>query len=123
MVEHHPSVMVPAGVGALTHVEPADAVRQHQDRSERGGRHRLGDALSRDPLKAYQKRELTLHRGGEGQGVCRRKSSIAFGDLACPSWTAAYGGLVMMLRQPFRTLRLARKSTPGVPKPQSAMSS
>ena len=69
VVEYHPSMMVLAIIGVLAHIEPANAVRQHQNRSERRGRHHFSDPFSSDPLKAHQQRELALYRGGEGQGV------------------------------------------------------
>ena len=69
VVEDHPGVMVLAGVSALAHIEPSNALRQHQNRGERGGRHHLGDTFSSDPLKAHQQRELALHGCCQGQGV------------------------------------------------------
>ena len=48
MVKYHPGVMVLAGIGALAHVEPANALRQHQDRSKWGVRHHVSDPFSSD---------------------------------------------------------------------------
>jgi hypothetical protein len=72
VVKHHPGVMVLAGIGALTNIEPSDALRQHENRSERGGRLHLGDALSSDPLKSHQERKLALYRCGKGQSVAQK---------------------------------------------------
>ena len=72
VIKYHPSVMVLAGIGALTHIEPSDALRQQENRSERGGRHHLGDALSSDPLKSHQERKLALYRCGKGQSVAQK---------------------------------------------------
>ena len=72
VVKNHPGVMVLTGVGALAHIEPANAARQHQNRSERRGRHHLGDALSSDPLKSHQERKLALYRCGKGQSVAQK---------------------------------------------------
>jgi hypothetical protein len=72
VVKYHPGVMVLASIGVLAHVEPADALRQHEDRSKRGGSHHLGDTLSRDSLKAPQQRELALHGGAESQRVAQK---------------------------------------------------
>jgi hypothetical protein len=86
VVEDHPGVMVLAGVGAL-------------DRSKRGSRHRLGNALSSDPLKAHQQRKLALHGCGEGEGVSKevehrlrrsrlsRRLAIGGGDDAAASFS------------------------------------
>ncbi len=72
VVEYHPGVMVLASISVLAHVEPTNAPRQHQNRSEWGGRHHLSDAFSSNPLKAHQQRELALHGCGEGQGVTQK---------------------------------------------------
>ncbi len=72
VIKYHPSVMVLAGIGALTHIEPSDALRQHENRSERGGRHHVSDTLSSHPLKAHQQRELALHGSGQGQRVAQK---------------------------------------------------
>ena len=69
MVEYHPSVMVLAIIGVRALIEPANAARQNQNRSERRGRHHLSNPFSSDPLKSHQERELALYRGGECQGV------------------------------------------------------
>ena len=53
----------------LTHVEPTNALRQHQHRSEWGGVHHLGNTLSSDPLLPDQQCELATHGGGDGQRV------------------------------------------------------
>ena len=46
VVKYHPGVM------ALADIRTSGcAASQHEDRSERGGSHHLGDTLSRDPLK------------------------------------------------------------------------
>ena len=60
------------GVGAFAHIEPSDAARQHQNRSERGCRHHFGDPFSSDPFKAHQERELALHCRGERQSVAQK---------------------------------------------------
>ena len=69
VVEYRPSMMVLASISVLAHIEPANPVRQHQNRSERRGRHHFSDPFSSDPLKSHQERELALYRGGECQGV------------------------------------------------------
>ena len=72
VVEHHPSVMVLAIIGVLALIEPANPVCQHQNRSERRGRHHFSDPFSSDPLKAHQQRELALHGSGKGQRVAQK---------------------------------------------------
>ena len=69
VVEYHPGVMVLARVSALAHIEPSNALRQHQNRCKRGGRHHLSDPFPSDPLKAHQQSELALHGCRQGQGV------------------------------------------------------
>ena len=72
MVKYDPSVMVLASIGVLAHVEPANALRQHHDRSKWGGRHHVCDPFSCDPLQAHQQRELALHGSSQGQGVAQK---------------------------------------------------
>ena len=69
MVEYHPGVMVLPGIRLLPHVEPLNALRQHNRRGKWRSRHQASDALSGYPLKAHQQRQLALHRGGECEGV------------------------------------------------------
>ena len=69
MVEYHPGVMVLPRIRLLTHVEPLNALRQHNRRGKWRSRHQASDALSGYPLKAHQQCKLALHRGGECQSV------------------------------------------------------
>jgi hypothetical protein len=50
VVEYDPGMVMLTSIRGLAHGEPANALRQHQHRRQRGISHRLGDALSRNPL-------------------------------------------------------------------------
>ena len=81
MIEHNPGVVMLPMVGEFAHVEPADAVRQHDDRGERAGRHGFRHTLSRDPLQPHQQRQLPA-------APKRSASSHGAGNSASPSATS-----------------------------------
>src|SRR5208283_1631092 len=123
MVKYYPSVVVLGGIRALAHVEPADPLRQDQDGRERRGRHHVGGALSGDPLQAHEQRELALHGGRERQRMPQKVQHCLWRPrLPCMGTSVAIRWVRYDAAAALRHIWQVRKSTPGVPKPRSAMS-